>query len=154
MGLDMYLYRRTYIGAKYEHNDAKVEVDISLMGERLKIDPKRLTYIYEEMGYWRKANAIHGWFVDNFAQGDDDCQQIHVSANGLKRLLDICRKVMALRDNDYSLEQLPPKEGFFFGGNQIDEYYWQTIEETQAILEDILKTHNAKHHEYIYQASW
>lgn len=153
MGLDMYLYRRTYIGSKYEHNDAKVDVDITLRGERLQIDPKRLTYIYEEMGYWRKANAIHGWFVDNYAKGNDECQQIYVPIEGLRKLLSICRKVMAIRDNDYSMEELPPKEGFFFGGYEIDEYYYNQLEETEAILEHLLNTDN-KHSDYIYQASW
>ena len=34
-----------------------------------------LNYIYVsfEAGYWRKASAIHKWFVDNCQEGDDDC---------------------------------------------------------------------------------
>ena len=28
---------------------------------------------HEEVGYWRKANAIHGWFVRNVQNGKDDC---------------------------------------------------------------------------------
>lgn len=154
MGLDMMLYRRTYIGAKFEHNDAKVEVGITLKGESIPINPKRLTWIYEEMGYWRKANAIHGWFVENYAQGEDNCQEIHVSTNGLKRLLEICRNLLGSRSEEMAMKELPPCEGFFFGGTGIDEYYWQTIEETEAILEETLGTHDNKYHEYIYQASW
>lgn len=40
----------------------------------------------EEIGYWRKANAIHGWFVRNCAEGVDECQPIAVSREQLEAL--------------------------------------------------------------------
>ena len=29
--------------------------------------------IIEQVGYWRKANQIHNWFVENVQDGEDDC---------------------------------------------------------------------------------
>ena len=40
----------------------------------------------EEIAYWRKANAIHGWFIRNCADGVDECQPIAVSRNDLTAL--------------------------------------------------------------------
>ena len=40
----------------------------------------------EEIAYWRKANAIHGWFVRNCADGVDECQPIAVSREALNHL--------------------------------------------------------------------
>lgn len=32
--------------------------------------------IWKEIGYWRKANHIHKWFVDCVQDGEDDCEKI------------------------------------------------------------------------------
>ena len=64
MGLDMYLYKKTYV-KHWEHNgDNNYKVEVSKAGQPVKIDPKKVTYIVEEAGYWRKANHIHKYFVD------------------------------------------------------------------------------------------
>jgi hypothetical protein len=51
---------------------------------------------------------------------------------------------------------LPPAEGFFFGSTEIDEWYWQDIDETIEQLTKVL-AHKQGEHEYlrfIYQSSW
>ena len=40
----------------------------------------------QEVGYWRKANAIHGWFIRECADGVDECQEIPVSTIKLLEL--------------------------------------------------------------------
>lgn len=64
MGLDMYLYKRTYV----ENND--VEVLDTDTHERKTYN--KVSYIIQEAMYWRKANAIHQWFVKNIQDGKDD----------------------------------------------------------------------------------
>lgn len=32
-----------------------------------------------EIGYWRKANHIHNWFIKNVQNGKDDCSVYEVS---------------------------------------------------------------------------
>jgi len=75
MGLDMYLSKKTYV--KYwEHNgDNNYEVTVTKAGKPTNIDPKKVSYIVEEVGYWRKANQIHNWFVENVQNGIDECQE-------------------------------------------------------------------------------
>jgi hypothetical protein len=43
-----------------------------------------------EVGYWRKANAVHGWFVRECADGVDECQEIPVSKIKLLELQAHC----------------------------------------------------------------
>ena len=43
-----------------------------------------------EVGYWRKANAVHGWFVRECANGVDECQEIPVSKIKLLELQAQC----------------------------------------------------------------
>ena len=81
-----------------------------------------------EVGYWRKANAIHNWFVKNVQDGRDDCQQAYVSRSQLADLSSICKQVLAARNtenaNEIAAKLLPTTSGFFFG-NPADDYYKQ-----------------------------
>ena len=38
------------------------------------------------VGYWRKANQIHDWFVRNVQSGEDNCRDYHVSREKLEEL--------------------------------------------------------------------
>ena len=99
MGLDMYLTKETFIGNKYRKQAhlVKVVMPNSQKGEFplvKNIETKRVSTIIEEIGYWRKANAIHKWFVDNVQNGEDDCKKYRVSKEQLEELLGVVNKVL------------------------------------------------------------
>lgn len=48
----------------------------------------------QDVAYWRKANAIHRWFVKNVQDGEDDCGKYHVTRKQLEELRDCCMKVI------------------------------------------------------------
>lgn len=53
------------------------------------------TRIMEQVGYWRKANSIHNWFVENVQDGIDDCEyHDEVTKEALEELLDLCNIVL------------------------------------------------------------
>jgi hypothetical protein len=149
MGLDMYLDKRTYV--KYwEHNgDDNYEVKVTKAGNPTNIESKKVKYIIEEAGYWRKQNQIHRWFVENVQQGVDNCGDYYVDRNQLETLLELCQKVKA--DNSLADELLPSASGFFFGGTEYDEWYFNGIDNTIDILKEALEDENG---EYYYSSSW
>lgn len=51
-----------------------------------------------ELGYWRKANAIHGFFSRENGELDN-CQEIEVSKDCIEKLLNICKEVLEVLDN-------------------------------------------------------
>lgn len=61
----------------------------------------------DNIGYWRKANQIHQWFVDNIQDGVDDCGwHREVTEQDLKSLLDTCQTVLncsRLTDGDVTV---------------------------------------------------
>ena len=61
----MYLSKKTYIGANYEHNNVKGEINLTRGGDNkpVKVNLNRVSYIEEEVAYWRKANAIHPYWA-------------------------------------------------------------------------------------------
>jgi hypothetical protein len=150
MGLDMYLDKRTYV-KQWDHIDEakQYKVEVTRGGEPTNIDPKKVKYIIEEAGYWRKANAIHKWFVDNCQNGVDDCRDAYVGFDDLQALLDLCRIVII--DKSKAEQLLPSTSGFFFGNTEYDEWYYNDIQNTIEILEKAVED---KDGEYYYTSSW
>ena len=102
------------------------------------------------VAYWRKSNQIHNWFVINVQRGEDDCGEYYVSHNKLKELVNTC--TLAITNKDPNL--LPPREGFFFGSTDVDEYYWADIMDTITQLQPILDRPDFENLSFFYQSSW
>ena len=151
MGLDMYLKKRIFVGSEYEHRKVVADVKITSNGKEIKINPSRISTIEESVGYWRKANHIHKWFVDNCQDGVDDCRDAYVSSNDLKCLLEICKEVK--EDPSKASELLPTSSGFFFGGTDYDQYYMNDIDDTIKIIEDALSEDDGMS-DFSYRSSW
>ena len=152
MGLDMYLYKKNYIwSGEWVNPEAKQEVIVKTGGEVDKhIKPERVKYVVEEVAYWRKANSIHKWFVDNCQDGVDDCRNAYVDREKLEELLELCKQVKA--DPDKAEELLPTQSGFFFGSTGYDEWYFEDINNTIEMLEGILSDETGD--EFEYHSSW
>lgn len=148
----MYLTKKFYIGAEYKHRNVNAQVNITVDGVQVPIDAGKISEISERAGYWRKANAIHKWFVDNVQGGNDDCGDYEVSEEQLQTLLDTCKKVLA--DKTQAEQLLPTKSGFFFGGTDIDEWYFKDVENTITILESALSTPKDSYPSFEYTSSW
>lgn len=157
MGLDMYLNKKTYI-QNWDHQppEEKHQITIKKGGRKHPdIQPKRVTYITEEMGYWRKANHIHQWFVDNVQKGVDDCEEHYVESEDLLKLKGLCVEVMG--NHASAQELLPISEGFFFGGTEYDEWYFNSLEKTVEIIDTIMKERNGSEFgsgDLYYHSSW
>jgi hypothetical protein len=135
MGLDMYFYAKVNA---YAWDESKATVDKVL--EAFPFIPSKTVdsvNVSVTLGYWRKANAIHNWFVKNVQEGTDDCGEYYVSRNKVVELLDVVNKVLDNRDLAATL--LPPASGFFFGSTEMDAYYWGDVEHTKTVLENALK---------------
>jgi hypothetical protein len=145
MGLDMYLCKRTYV-KNWDYMRAEARHTVTITGPHAEaIKPSRIAYIEEEVGYWRKANAIHRWFVEHCQEG------AYVEREQLVTLRDTCDTV--LKNREQAMELLPPMAGFFFGSTDLDEGYWWTIEETRDLLTALLDE-PYEDSSFHYCASW
>lgn len=146
MGLDMFLTGKRYLWG--QGNDTEVAQAISkLLPETMG---KRVKEISVEAGYWRKANAIHAWFVKHVQGGTDDCGEYIVSNEQLEELRDLVKQVLA--DHSKAPELLPFQGGFFFGDTTYNEWYFNDLDETQAIIDSALAF--GAGWDFYYQASW
>ena len=145
MGLDMYLNAKRFLWHSEDEIASKVGEVFPELGDA------RVKEITCELMYWRKANAIHKWFVDNVQEGVDECQESWVTRENLVSLLAVVNEVLADRSKAATL--LPPQSGFFFGNTDIGEWYFQDLEYTRQGLEKILAMDLEKWDLY-YRSSW
>lgn len=140
--------------------------------------------IMEQVGYWRKKNAIHQWFVDHVQDGIDDCDyHKECTKEILEELLDTCEKVKQIAvlepakivngqiringkwENCYEDGEvivnadevaalLPTQGGFFFGGTEYDNWYMRGVEDTIDILTRVLETTDFEKEMVYYRSSW
>ena len=140
--------------------------------------------IMEQVGYWRKANQIHNWFIENVQDGEDDCDYHNECTREiLEDLLRTCKIVLdscattygkihtgdrgtdngwepiytdgqVVIDPSVAEELLPRRRGFFFGGDGYDEYYVSDIVDTIKILEEVLATTDFERQMVYYVSSW
>ena len=153
MGLDMHLTRKFYV-KNWDHmkDDEKHEISILKGGVPSGIPTERICYIETEEVYWRKANAIHKWFVDNVQDGVDECQNSYVSRENLEDLLADVTKALDDKDVPDAERILPTGSGFFFGSTDYDQWYYEDLERTKRELERILSEPDIG--EFYYHASW
>lgn len=144
MGLDMYLNGKRFL---WHHEDAVAEEIKEAIPE---LTQQRVKEVVIEAGYWRKANAIHKWFVDNVQGGTDDCGGYRVSREDLTKLRDICQQVLDFRH--LAVDKLPPAKGFFFGSSDINEWYFEDIKQTITICNEALALPESW--EFEYHSSW
>ena len=155
MGLDMYLYAKRYL-ADYNPADKAIKDEIS---DKLPSPYKGVKEIKSEIAYWRKANAIHKWFVDNCQDGVDECQESYVPLEKLSTLVELCKIVLA--DPSRASELLPTQGGFFFGSTDYDPGYVDDLVHTVQILEPLLQYNVVEtlqeengNWNFYYQSSW
>jgi hypothetical protein len=191
MGLDMYLEKcnRKVWGYKDFDLDA-MKLDKPELYQELKPlvyrrGSERFQWesFFEEVGYWRKANAVHQWFVKNVQGGIDNCQRYEVHKDQLEKLLEICKTIQRKTKMEDGLVKngekytngvwcpqyqegqtvvnpeiaaalLPTCEGFFFGSVEYDQWYMEDINSTIEILTKVLDTTNFDIDMIVYCSSW
>jgi len=151
MGLDMYLYENRYITeATAELEPEALEAIKKALGAE-RLAGGFVASVKFEVAYWRKANHVHRWFVDNVQDGTDEGQTAYVSDDQLRELRNLAQEV--LDDHKLAEDLLPTQEGFFFGSTGYDEGYFTDLEDTVKQL-DMALDRKHKYGDFSYHASW
>lgn len=136
MGLDMYLHGERYIGA-FDRTGGKFE----------RKPYPCLTAETHDLGYWRKHPNLHGYIVQEFAEGEDNCQRIDLSREDITKIIDAITG-----------KSLPDTTGFFFGKSEGTR---EERDEDVAIFRAALawvdgepKNDSGVSRSIYYQASW
>ena len=161
MGLDQYLSAKKYV-SKYDYTDPQNRTIKQDFIDLLPMDaPDIATHgqfagisIVYPVGYWRKANAIHNFFVQNVGGDVDECQEMRVDRDVLVDLRGRCVEVLRSRDKEYMAKEvgLETMSGFFFGDTSYNEWYEEDLKLTIEICNKVLAL--PEEYSIHYQASW
>jgi hypothetical protein len=171
MGLDMYLYAKEYIAGNdyittekdgfHSVPNPRFDAIVESFGlDRSDLEPDMPSaYVQFKVLQWRKANAIHDWFVNNVQHGEDDCGNYYVSRESLEELLATLGQVLQAREggDDTGMipeDILPTAQGFFFGSEEYDDYYWSEVERTYEAINALLNNHKFDNFDFEYTSSW
>lgn len=197
MGLDMYLTKRHYV-KNWEHSIKKIAIAVRENADMIEqlypenkvtleggtpiqgLDISKISYLIEEAAYWRKANMVHDWFVNNVQGGEDNCQEYYVDDEKLEELVILCKNILEVAKTDVAMpekaddwsewaaikilneedlkELLPTSGGFFFGSEGYDgTYLYQlklTVEQLEPLVEKDDNGRYVNQAELYYRASW
>lgn len=94
MGLDMYLEGHKFVCGNGQKDKSGYPIkNIEL-----------------QLGYWRKHPNLHGYIVNTFADGKDECQAIELGEEEINQIIEAITE-----------DALPPTSGFFFGASDGSE---------------------------------
>jgi hypothetical protein len=119
----------------------------------VELEPETKDYLVRPCAvYWRKANAIHEWFVRTVQDGEDDCRLTEpIHGEVLAELVDLCKQV--IETPLLAAKLLPTQGGFFFGSVDYDEWYIAELQHTVDRLAEVINTY-PKPLVLRYQSSW
>lgn len=151
MGLDMNIFAERYLHSWQEDTAKQIKQIEKVFPELAGYAPQTVTY---EIMYWRKANAVHGWFCENL-ESVENCENSYVDPDILFALRDLCEQV--IQDPKQASKLLPTETGFFWGSQEYDEYYMKQITKTRDWLNGFLTRHSLgafQGWDFYYRASW
>lgn len=156
MGLDMFLRKTKRTNHSLSELNTLDRYDLTPDNEDIKeflpLYESEFGYvsIFKEVAYWRKFNALHNWFVTNVQIGIDDCGMYEVTRDHIIDLVDTLFLVIEEKDpTDFM-----PVVGFFFGSTELDEYYWEQVENTRDKMYRLLNDFDWENERLFYCSSW
>lgn len=123
MGLDMYLYalpKKSKIESLKDFDDLYDKADARGDDE-----------YFEVWAQWRKANAIHGWFI-NHCKCIEENTLYEVTQEDILQLVGTC--VNVLLNKEKAEKCLPVCQGCFFGDYEYDAWYEHDLMQTIEFL--------------------
>lgn len=101
---------------------------------------------------WRKANAIHAYMESSLNVSIENCVDYEVTKEQLSQLLETIDKVLDNKKLAPSL--LPTTQGFFFGSQVYETYYFEDLHQTKSALTIELKEFDENTEQFFYHAWW
>ena len=162
MGLDQYLTAKKYVSKWDYSNDYKDKAISQEFTDLLPMDTPDITRygqfagitIEYPVGYWRKANAIHNYFVQEVGESVDDCREMYVHRDVLVELRSRCADVLKSDNMEQMAKEvgLETVSGFFFGDTEYGDWYKEDLKLTVEICDFVLAL--PEEYSLHYQASW
>ena len=111
-----------YFRNDFETKNLRSAGSIKELGDYLN---KLYKYYYKPCDlYFRKVNCVYRYFEDRLE--DESC---FIEKSDAVDIMERAIKILTSKDTELAEELLPTREGFFFGGTEYNEWYYQGLVE-------------------------
>ena len=98
MGLDIYLSKKTFIGAMFDSCGISGIISIKKRGRKIPIKFRRVAYVIEDIYHGRKTHWLHEWLNHELTDGMENSEEYELDKDVINRLHQACIEVLAHRN--------------------------------------------------------
>ena len=98
MGLDIYLSKKTFIGAMFDSCGISGIISIKRRGRVIPIKFRRVAYIIENIYHGSKTHWLHEWLSRELTDGMENSEEYELGKDVIDRLHQACIEVLAHRN--------------------------------------------------------
>ena len=98
MGLDIYLSKKTFIGAMFKSSEVSGTILLTKRGKPIPIRPERVTYVEEDVYHGRKTCWLLEWLNHELPEALTGTGEQEIDDNVVDRLHQGCIEVLAHRN--------------------------------------------------------
>ena len=98
MGLDIYLSKKTFIGAMFDSRGISGSISLFIRGKKIPVRLERLTYVIEDIYHGSKTHWLHHWLDLELPETLGNAEDQEISGPVMDRLHDACVEVLRHRN--------------------------------------------------------
>ena len=154
MGLDIYLSKKTFIGAMFRSSEVRGTINITKRGKLIPIRLQRVAYVIEDIYHGNKTYWLHNWLNHELPKMLDNAEEREIDCEVIDRLHRVCIDVLAHRNIPELREICREKLHCNLNpeiGQEALELFLDEVKELAAATDPSENTDDAK---FIVSASW
>ena len=98
MGLDIYLSKKTFIGAMFKSSEVSGTILLTRRGKPIPIKQERVTYVEEDVYHGRKTYWLQAWLNRELPEAPGNAEEREIDDDVVDRLHQACIEVLAHRN--------------------------------------------------------
>ena len=97
MGLDIYLSKKTFIGAMFKSREITGTISLFISGKKIPIEFQRVSYVIEDIYHGSKTHWLYHWLEIELPESLGNAEDQEISEDLMDRLHDACIEVLRHR---------------------------------------------------------
>ena len=99
MGLDIYLSKKTFIGAMFRSSEVNGTINITKHGKQIPIKLQRMSYVIEDIYHGNKTHWLHSWLNRELPEMLGNAEEREIDCDVMDRLHRVCIEILAHRNS-------------------------------------------------------
>ena len=154
MGLDIYLSKKTFIGAMFKSSEVSGTILLTKRGKPIPVRPERVTYVEEDVYHGRKTCWLLDWLNHELPEALTSTGEQEIEDNVADRLHQACVEVLAHRDMADLRDVCREKLRCSLKPDISEEDLEQFLQEVEALAEATSPEEKTDDAVFFVSASW